>query len=92
MESGKIGIASDITERHRLEESLRESEVRFRAMADTAPVLLWMSGLDGLCDYFNRPWLAFTGRSIDAELGDGWTEGVHPGGSEALSRACCQRG
>ena len=58
--------------------SLRESEERFRLVANTAPVLIWMSGLDKLRTYFNQPWLDFTGRSIKAELGNGWAEGVHP--------------
>ena len=58
--------------------SLRESEERFRLVANTAPVLIWMSGPDKLRTYFNQPWLEFTGRSIEKELGDGWDEGVHP--------------
>ena len=58
--------------------SLRESEERFRLVANTAPVLIWMSGPDKLRTYCNQPWLEFTGRSIEAELGDGWAEGVHP--------------
>ena len=58
--------------------SLRETEQRFRVMADTAPVLIWMSGTDGLCDFFNQGWLDFTGRSALQELGSGWTAGVHP--------------
>ena len=75
---GTSKIARDITERKRAEEALRESEGRFRLVANTAPVLIWMSGPDKLCNYFNQPWLDFTGRAFEAELGNGWAEGVHP--------------
>lgn len=56
---------------------LRESEQRFRVMADSAPVMIWLSGTDKGCTYFNRGWLAFTGRPLARELGDGWLQGVH---------------
>ena len=68
----------DITERRRAEVAIRESEQRFRLVANTAPVMIWMSGPDKLCNYFNETWLDFTGRPLEAELGDGWSEGVHP--------------
>ena len=64
--------------RQRGVDKLRESEERFRLVANAAPALIWMSGTDKLCTYFNKPWLDFTGRSMDSELGNGWTEGVHP--------------
>jgi PAS domain S-box-containing protein len=68
----------DVTDRQRAEAKLRESEERFRLVANSAPVLIWMSGTDRQCNYFNQAWVEFTGRSIEAELGNGWAEGVHP--------------
>ena len=82
-----LGVTIDITERKHAEDVLRESEARFRNMADTAPVLVWMSGVDKLCTYFNRQWLDFTGRTLAQEVGNGWTEGVHPGDRERCLEA-----
>lgn len=58
--------------------ALRESEARFRVMADSAPVFLWMSDTTASCNFFNQTWLTFTGRSLADELGSGWAERLHP--------------
>ena len=56
---------------------LRETEDRFKVMADSSPVMLWMSAVDSNCYFFNKPWLDFTGRTLEQEVGAGWCEGVH---------------
>jgi PAS domain S-box-containing protein len=70
-------VFTDITTRKRAEASLRQSEERFHSLADAAPVLIWISGIDKQCTYFNRRWLEFTGRAMEKEIGSGWAEGVH---------------
>jgi formate hydrogenlyase transcriptional activator len=70
-------LAVLMDERRQRADALSESEARFRSMADTAPVLIWMAGPDRLCTFFNRTWLDFTGRSLVQEVGQGWSDGVH---------------
>jgi PAS domain S-box-containing protein len=67
----------DITERKRAESQLRDSEQNYRSLADAAAALIWTAGADKLCNYFNQPWLKFTGRTLEQEVGNGWAEGVH---------------
>ncbi len=61
-----------------LERRLRESEQRFKVITEAMPVMVWMSGTDKLCTYFNKSWLDFVGRTLEQECGNGWAENVHP--------------
>jgi PAS domain S-box-containing protein len=75
---GFVLVFRDTTEARRARAAIEESEARFRVMADQTPVPLWMSDATRRYVYVNRAWLAFTGRTIDEEQGDGWTVGIHP--------------
>jgi len=69
---------SDVTDRVRSDAALRESEARFREVADAAPVLIWITDTTKGCIFLNQPWMQFTGRSMSQELGYGWVESMHP--------------
>ncbi|MBI3871939.1 MAG: PAS domain S-box protein [candidate division Zixibacteria bacterium] len=72
------GIVTDVTGLKKTEEALRESEGRFRNMADQAPVMIWLSGPDRQCIFANKRWLEFSGKPLEAHLGRGWVDIVHP--------------
>jgi len=78
--AGCAGLGEDVTELRtlRAETARRESEEQFRSMADTAPLMIWTAGPDKLCTFVNKAWLAFTGRALEQELGNGWTASIHP--------------
>jgi len=74
---GASKVARDITAQKQAERALRESEQRYKVVTDASPVMVWMSGKDKLCYYFNKSWLDFTGHTMEQEVGDGWAQGVH---------------
>src|SRR5262249_35277657 len=75
---GWVAALSDVTEHRRAQSAIEESENRFRTMAESAPLMIWMAGTDKGCTYLNQTWLDFTGRTLDEQLGNGWAENVHP--------------
>jgi PAS domain S-box-containing protein len=75
---GASKVARNITDQKRTAQALMESEQLYQAVTDASPVMIWMSGKDKLCYYFNKGWLDFVGRTLEQEAGNGWTENVHP--------------
>jgi len=73
-----VAFVTDITEQARSRKIMAEREAWFRNIAENSPVMIWMSGTDKSCYYFNPSWLEFTGRTMDQEKGYGWADGVHP--------------
>src|SRR5215469_291517 len=75
---GLLGLFANITERRQAGAALRESEERFRKLADTAPVMIWLTGPDNSLTFVNKTWRDFRGRTMEQELRDGWAAGIHP--------------
>jgi len=73
-----LAVVQDLSELRQAQSALQATEKRFQLMADSAAVLVWMSGPDRQFTWFNRPWKEFTGRTMTQELGYGWMDGVHP--------------
>ena len=74
----RLKLAEVEAELDYLKRKQASGEQRFRELLDASPVMVWMSGTDAQCTFFNRAWLEFRGRSLDTELGSGWTAGLHP--------------
>lgn len=72
------GVNLDVTEQELAITAIQESEKRFRALADSSPVLIWMADIEKHMIYFNKRWLNFTGRLFEEEVGEGWLSGIHP--------------
>jgi PAS domain S-box-containing protein len=89
------GIAQDVTGERKIADALRESEARFREMADNAPMMIWVTEPDGSCSFLSRSWYEFTGQTPETGLGFGWLDAVHPEDSAAardtLVAACARQ-
>ena len=89
-EAGKpyavIGVSTDITERKRMESQLHESRQHYQALAESLPHLVWTCRADGYCDFLSRQWVAYTGRSAEEQLGNGWADAIHPDDRERVER------
>jgi PAS domain S-box-containing protein len=81
-DKGAIVVHREITAQKQLEFAIRDSEARFRYVADAAPMMIWMSGSDKRCNYFSKKWLEFTGRSVEQQEGNGWIQCIHPADRE----------
>ncbi len=72
------GLLTNVSERKKNEAALQESELRFRSLANSAPVLIWIAKPDKSCSWFNNSWLDYTGQNIEQEFSNHWGEAIHP--------------
>ncbi|PBQ32900.1 hypothetical protein CNR22_14330 [Sphingobacteriaceae bacterium] len=85
--SGIMITVNNVTEKVEARQKVEESEIRFKHIADSAPVLIWMSDVTNYCYFFNKAWLTFTGRTVAEESGTGWTSGIHTEDRERCNSA-----
>lgn len=85
-ETVQLAITRDVSQRRRAEAALRESEQRFRNLADRAPTMLWITDVDGQCTMLTQGWYDFTGQAADEGLGEGWLKAIHPEDREKAGR------
>src|SRR5437762_1557791 len=85
--TGFSKVAHDVTDRKRADEALRESEARFRTLAEGLPQLVWTCLPDGRCDYLSPQWVRYTGIPEEQQLGFGWLEQIDPADREGAATA-----
>jgi|GEM_PF-184752 len=95
--SGYVALIQDVSDRHQAERervqaetAVRESEARFRWIADSSPIMIWMSAPDGAGIWFNQQWYDFTGQTPDAAMGEGWLAALHPEDAARIDQDCSQ--
>ncbi len=84
---GLYGLALNVTEKERAEAALRESEARFRALANSAPVIIWLSGVDSQICWFNEYFKEFTGAAVEEGMGESWMNFIHPEDRDSTMQA-----